>query len=48
MLLRDSPHKGSANWDMTMELALEGKGEDAGGYRAEFVGLIEKAKALTR
>ena len=48
MLLRDSPHKGNATWDTTMELAVEGKGEDRGGYRAEFVGLIEKAKALTR
>lgn len=46
MLLRDSPHKGSATWDSTMELAVEGKGEDAGGYRQEFIGLLEKAKAL--
>ncbi|MGV3531172.1 MAG: vWA domain-containing protein, partial [Chthoniobacteraceae bacterium] len=46
MLLRDSPHKGSSNWDSTMELAVEGKGEDAGGYRQEFIGLLEKAKSL--
>ena len=48
LLLRDSPHKGSANWNMTLELATEGKGDDRDGYRAEFVGLVEKAKALTR
>jgi Ca-activated chloride channel family protein len=48
MLLRDSPHKGSASWDSTLELAQEGKGRDASGYRAEFIGLVEKAKALSR
>jgi Ca-activated chloride channel family protein len=46
MLLRDSPHKGAANWDATMELAVEGKGDDASGYRGEFISLISKAKAL--
>ena len=48
MLLRDSPHKGKANWSSTLELALEGKGEDRSGYRAEFVSLIERAKAASR
>ncbi|HEX8296748.1 MAG TPA: von Willebrand factor type A domain-containing protein [Chthoniobacteraceae bacterium] len=48
MLLRDSPHKGSANWSSTLELAAEGKGEDRHGYRAEFVGLVERAKAASR
>jgi Ca-activated chloride channel family protein len=48
MLLRDSPHKGNANWNSTLELALEGKGEDRSGYRAEFVSLIERAKAASR
>jgi hypothetical protein len=48
MLLRDSPHKGKANWSSTLELAIEGKGEDRNGYRAEFVGLIERAKAASR
>ncbi len=46
MLLRDSQHKGNANWDTALELGLEGKGEDASGYRAEFVSLIGKAKAF--
>jgi Ca-activated chloride channel family protein len=48
MLLRQSPHKGSANWALVHELATEGKGEDRDGYRAEFIGLVEKARALTR
>ncbi len=48
MILRDSPHRGSANWALVHELAIEGKGEDRDGYRAEFVGLVEKARALSR
>ncbi len=48
MILRDSPHRGNATWNSTLELAAEGKGEDRDGYRAEFVGLVEKAKALAR
>jgi Ca-activated chloride channel family protein len=48
MLLRDSPYKGKATWDSTLELAAEGKGDDASGYRAEFIGLVEKAKGLSR
>lgn len=48
LLLRDSPHKGSASWALVEELAAEGKGDDRDGYRAEFVGLVEKAKALSR
>ena len=48
MLLRDSPHKGSATWNSVRELAVEGKGEDKAGYRAEFISLLEKAQALAR
>ena len=48
MLLRDSPHKGAATWDSVRELAVEGKGEDATGYRAEFISLLEKARSLQR
>ncbi len=46
MLLRDSDHKGTATWGSTNELAIEGKGEDPGGYRAEFLELAKKAAAL--
>jgi Ca-activated chloride channel family protein len=48
MLLRDSPHKGRATWDSVRELAVEGKGGDATGYRAEFISLLEKAQSLSR
>lgn len=48
MLLRDSPHRGSLTWDAVRELAVEGKGEDALGYRAEFLGLIDKARGLVK
>ena len=48
MLMRESPHKGTASWNSTLELALEGKGEDRSGYRAEFLGLLEKARDVVR
>ena len=48
MLLRDSPHKGDATWSAVHELAVEGKGEDTTGYRAEFISLLEKAKSLQK
>ena len=48
MLLRDSPHRGTATWNSVRELAVEGKGEDTAGYRAEFISLLEKARGLMR
>lgn len=42
MVLRDSEHKGNANAAAVMELAREALGRDAGGYRAEFVALVER------
>lgn len=48
MMLRDSAHKGDMTWDAVAEWAQEGLGADANGYRAEFITLIEKAKAVTR
>ena len=48
MVLRDSPHKGNATLSSALELAIEGKGEDAYGYRAEFIGLLKKAGAIQR
>ena len=47
MILRDSPHKGSASFDGVLELADEGRGEDRHGYRAEFLDLVAKARALS-
>jgi Ca-activated chloride channel family protein len=46
MCLRDSPNKGQANLSAVLELATEGAANDPGGYRKEFVGLVQKAKAL--
>jgi len=48
MLLRDSEYKGNATWKSVRQLALDGKGADANGYRTEFISLIEKAEAVTR
>jgi Ca-activated chloride channel homolog len=46
MLLRDSKHKGIASFPLIKELAMEGKGSDKNGYRAEFISLIDKAQTI--
>jgi Ca-activated chloride channel family protein len=46
MLLRDSEHKGTASFADVLELAHQGQGADPGGYRAEFIQLVESARAL--
>jgi Ca-activated chloride channel family protein len=46
MLLRDSSHLGDVTWGSVTEWAQEGLGPDASGYRKEFLGLVEKARAL--
>jgi Ca-activated chloride channel family protein len=46
MLLRDSEHRGDAGFDQVIALARGARGEDPGGYRAEFVRLVETAKSL--
>ena len=46
MILRDSPHKGTATYDAVTELAEEGIGEDEGGYRREFLDLVLKAESI--
>jgi Ca-activated chloride channel family protein len=46
MILRNSPYKGSASIDGVIELADEAKGKDEKGYRAEFIDLTKKIKAL--
>jgi Ca-activated chloride channel family protein len=45
MLLRDSEHRGSATLEQVIELARSSLGEDVGGYRAEFVKLVQQVKA---
>jgi Ca-activated chloride channel homolog len=46
LLLRDSRYKGSATYDSTLALARRATGADLNGYRAELVGLVERARAL--
>ncbi len=46
MLLRDSPHKGAATFDDVRAQAEAAKGQDAGGYRQEFIHLVGKAQGL--
>ena len=46
MLLRESEHRGRADWPMVLELASEARGRDAEGYRAEFLDLAQKAAEL--
>ncbi|HBF11889.1 MAG TPA: hypothetical protein DDW49_00635 [Deltaproteobacteria bacterium] len=48
MLLRDSSFKGKIGFDQVITWAKENLGEDRGGYRHEFVRLVEAAKGLKR
>ncbi len=45
MLLRDSEHKGAADYDLVLQLA-ENVGGDPSGYRGEFLQLVKTAKAM--
>ena len=45
MILRDSEYRGSATLDDVLSLARGALGEDEGGYRAEFVKLVETVRA---
>jgi Ca-activated chloride channel homolog len=46
MLLRDSEFKGDSSYDGALEWARGALGEDNGGYRREFVKLVELVQAL--
>ena len=46
MVLRDSPHKGTATLTDVARWAAEGTGTDAGGYRGEFLSLIKQAETI--
>lgn len=46
MVLRESEHRGNATIDQVIALAREGLGKDREGYRAEFIRLAEKVKAM--
>jgi Ca-activated chloride channel family protein len=47
MLLRGSEHKGTTTYDAVLEMASASKGADPHGYRAEFLEMVRRAKALT-
>jgi Ca-activated chloride channel family protein len=46
LLLRDSQYKGNLTYAAVLELAQSGIGQDQHGYRAEFLELARRAKAL--
>lgn len=46
MVLRDSEYRGDADYGKVIEWARPAVGADPGGHRAEFVRLVEKAKAV--
>ncbi len=48
MMLRDSEHHGNTSWTEVSEWARVGVATDPGGYRHEFLELVEKAAALKR
>ncbi len=48
MLLRDSKHRGDANFDSVLEIAATSLGPDVAGYRTEFVELVKIAQSLKR
>ena len=47
-LLTGGTYLGDWGWDQAIALALEGRGEDAFGYRAEAVSLMRLARALSQ
>jgi Ca-activated chloride channel family protein len=48
MLLKDSPYKGNATLEWVRAIAAASQGKDPGGYRDEFVSLVQKAIILDR
>ncbi|MCI0433158.1 MAG: DUF3520 domain-containing protein, partial [Gemmatimonadetes bacterium] len=46
MILRDSGYRGDITLDQVIALAKDALGEDAEGYRAEFVRLVERVRDL--
>lgn len=46
MLLRKSPNAGTLTWNEVLTLARNARGEDARGYRAEAIRMIEQAELL--
>jgi Ca-activated chloride channel family protein len=47
LVLRNSEYKGTASYDLVLALARDARGEDAEGYRNEFITMVERARALS-
>ncbi len=48
MMLRDSEFKGELTYENILKQAKASKGKDEGGYRAEFIRLVEKADIISQ
>jgi Ca-activated chloride channel family protein len=48
MILKDSPYRGDATLNWVLDTATASRGQDRGGYRNEFMSLVQKAIALDR
>ena len=46
MALRESPYRGTTDWDLIANLAEDGLGDDVHGYRNEFMSMVRIARAL--
>ena len=46
LLLHQSPYRGAASFQQVLELARGAVGKDAGGYRSEFIKLVEVSELL--
>ncbi len=46
LLLTDSPHLGTFNWEQCLELARSGRGADPEGERAELYRLVAASQLL--
>jgi Uncharacterized protein YfbK, C-terminal/von Willebrand factor len=48
MILRDSEYKGNGSLQQVIEWAQQGMGADVNGYRADFIELVRKVRALKK
>ena len=48
MLLRDSKLKGFSTYEHVLDTAKRARGSDAGGFRNEFIKIVEAAQLLSR
>jgi Ca-activated chloride channel family protein len=48
MILRDSPHKGTSNWELVRSIAQNSRNQDRTGARDEFIRMVGQAQQLWR